>query len=487
MTSAFSSPETAVLEQELQNISGRDESFSFEDQFEIERSVLWIKNGLYQKVGLQFPDELLCDAPPVARELEKRLKQKVYILGDTTYGSCCVDEVTAEHVGADSIIHYGRSCLSPSKQLPVLHVFTRIFVNMETVINGLTAILEDKETKLILTYDTRCSYAADLLFKQLQEEFPNILNSTLLVSVGIAQSEENKSQEDTVKEKHTKVEQFFGRQVVLPSESDIKDYHFIYLGPSTSTLTCLATKFSESTFYHVIPENGEVSMTSGLKSVMVRSGKIEKIRDAAIIGILVGTLGVSDYRSIIRRLKDVIKAAEKKSYIFAVGKPNEPKIANIPEVDIYVYVACPETSLMDRNTDPYLYQKLVTPWEVEVALNASQEWSVSLESDFRQLLNGGSCYKELQPVEEEVSVSLITNKAQRLGVRNVPEAVDAITSAVVISDGAGPLASIHVGGGGQLLQERSWKGLDPDLVTDTVVGAIVEGRKGIASVYQDEV
>lgn len=27
--------------------------------------------------------------------------------------SCCVDEVAAQHVQADSVIHYGHACLSP--------------------------------------------------------------------------------------------------------------------------------------------------------------------------------------------------------------------------------------------------------------------------------------------------------------------------------------------------------------------------------------
>ena len=45
------------------------------------------------RVCLQFPDHLLQEAPPVARLLQERLQQEVYILGDTTYGACCVDEV----------------------------------------------------------------------------------------------------------------------------------------------------------------------------------------------------------------------------------------------------------------------------------------------------------------------------------------------------------------------------------------------------------
>ena len=43
---------------------------------------------------------------------------RVAILGDTSYGECCVDEVAAEHVGADSVIHYGHTCMTPTQVGP---------------------------------------------------------------------------------------------------------------------------------------------------------------------------------------------------------------------------------------------------------------------------------------------------------------------------------------------------------------------------------
>jgi len=33
------------------------------------------------------------------------------ILADVTYGACCVDDITAHSMGADLLIHYGKSCL----------------------------------------------------------------------------------------------------------------------------------------------------------------------------------------------------------------------------------------------------------------------------------------------------------------------------------------------------------------------------------------
>lgn len=33
------------------------------------------------------------------------------IMGDVTYGACCVDDFSARALGADIMIHYGHSCL----------------------------------------------------------------------------------------------------------------------------------------------------------------------------------------------------------------------------------------------------------------------------------------------------------------------------------------------------------------------------------------
>lgn len=88
------------------------------------------------QIALQFPDELLHDSVPVYKALRQILGPEInlYVLADTSYGrqvsglqpffsgalnskrlfldSCCVDEVAAEHVNSDLVIHYGHTCLS---------------------------------------------------------------------------------------------------------------------------------------------------------------------------------------------------------------------------------------------------------------------------------------------------------------------------------------------------------------------------------------
>lgn len=501
---SFTNSGSEVVERTLEEGIIRAPTLDLE-MYEVTRCVQWIQRGGYRKVGLQFPDELLGDAAAVSRALTKLLGFVVYILGDTTYGSCCVDEVAAEHVGAEAVIHFGHTCLSPSKRLPVLYILTKIPVDISAVVSGLEGTIKDQTRGLIMIYDTRCHYAAPDVAAKLMVTFPHLVTSTLLLDEDCSFStltsekvESNpeicKSGKNCIDRNHKIAAQccsnrltFSGRALCLPSGTHMKDYDFIYLGPSGPTVNCVLLRFSENTFYCVDPSDGSVKITSGVRSVMNRSAKIEMVKDAEIIGILVGTLGVADYHKVISRLKIISKAAGKRSYTFVVGKPNEPKLANISEVDVFVYVACPETSIVERNLDPVLYRKLVTPWEFEVALLSGKEWSLAFETDFRELLPGGSSYCEVtsEPRYEEASVSLLTNKTQTLGVRNGSQvALDDKTGAITFHDGQA-IAALHIGGGGQALKSRSWQGLDP-LLPATPTPSVVEGRSGIASIYEDE-
>lgn len=45
--------------------------------------------------------------------IDSKNEVRLFVMADTTYGSCCVDEVGAAHANADCVIHYGHTCLSP--------------------------------------------------------------------------------------------------------------------------------------------------------------------------------------------------------------------------------------------------------------------------------------------------------------------------------------------------------------------------------------
>jgi hypothetical protein len=73
---------------------------------------------------------------------------------------------------------------------------------------------------------------------------------------------------------------------------------------------------------------------------------VQKAKDSQVFGIVVGTLGVSKYLSVINTMQQLISLAGKKSYVLSVGKLNVAKLANFAEVDMCVLVSCPESALV---------------------------------------------------------------------------------------------------------------------------------------------
>lgn len=59
---------------------------------------------------------------------------------------------------------------------------------------------------------------------------------------------------------------------------------------------------------------------------------MQRAKEAGVIGIVVGTLGVQRYNSVVRALRTMIEDAGRKAYVLAVGKVNVAKLANFAEV-----------------------------------------------------------------------------------------------------------------------------------------------------------
>ena len=84
---------------------------------------------------------------------------KVLTLFSSFLYSCCVDEVAAEHYQADSIIHFGATCLSPTQRLPVLYVLCCEPVDIVHAADQVRAVCTDSAARLILMADTMYQHA----------------------------------------------------------------------------------------------------------------------------------------------------------------------------------------------------------------------------------------------------------------------------------------------------------------------------------------
>ncbi|XP_067423975.1 2-(3-amino-3-carboxypropyl)histidine synthase subunit 2 isoform X2 [Emydura macquarii macquarii] len=534
MATLFSSDGAEVVQRALaEEPGGRTPPEALGDVYELERAAAFVAGQGFRRVALQFPDELLADSAAVAAQMEAATGSKMYILGDTSYGSCCVDEVAAAHVGAEAVVHYGPACLSPCGKVPVLHVFGRRPLDTERCVGAFRELYPDPLSHVVVLSDVVYAHAlgesrpvrgghrfraklgcpaSPLLLpglgspirrpamplpgglsgmgpamgrplslsppppgeleRRLRPEYPHLVVSRLAC------------EGDPGSPPGPGLLQQFGRLVAVEAARGLPGYAVFYVGAEGPALTNFLLSWNRCCFSSFDPATGrgrhETLQVN--RALARRLYLVERARDARVVGILVGTLGVAGYLSVLAHLRDTLRRAGKRSYTLAMGKLNPAKLANFPEVDVFVLVACPQNSLLDSRD---FYRPVVTPYELELACNPARAWSSLYVTDFRDLLPGGCAhvgFPDTLPGEGDApDVSLITGELRGAALSSAP--APAASSALACRNPA--LALAEIGPAGSFLESRSWRGLEQQL-GQTPVTKAVPGRRGIAIAYEDE-
>ncbi|GAA5897950.1 2-(3-amino-3-carboxypropyl)histidine synthase [Sporobolomyces salmoneus] len=515
-----------------------EEAGSLSEAYEVDFTLQEIEEGGYQRIGLQFADEQLHDAVPVYRTLREKLPKdkELYVLADTTYGSCCVDEVAAQHVDADFIVHYGHTCLSPTARLPVLYILTKRSIDPTHAASSLastskSSLDEDPPKAVVLLYDVGYAHKADLVADALRAEFgdkfPVVLShldkraNLRSHSTGSIKGKERESETDEPEE-FTSPEDEMNAQVDpdepiappppttvprAPSRYDLPDgvesieeCALFWIGPESLALTNLLMTHGRCRIWSYDPAMKSCRLESARtnRMLMRRYALVEKAKDADVIGILVGTLGVAAYLPLITHLRQLIASHHKKSYTVAVGKLNPAKLANFIEVECFVLVACPENTMIDSKE---FLRPIVTPFELQLALT-SKAWTGQYILDFGELLSSSTFGQDQGRIadgssnenqdgengaaeedDEEAPVySATTGKyrhPKRYYQNGVKDADDLASqaSALAIRDQNSAISRVLGSAAGEYMSSRTYKGLEPRYGEDAP--AVLEmGREG---------
>ncbi|KAF7590467.1 Diphthamide biosynthesis protein 2 [Aspergillus hancockii] len=551
----LSTPDDRILEATEAAVS-QDTTRALSDEelaiiYDIDRTLKEIREARYKRIALQFPDDMLPDAPRVfqllSRGLERRYatdssnaqpqadgtstatdsnglahsvsqlnvadtaepSPKLYILADTSYGTCCVDEVAAEHVHADVVVHYGRSCLSPTSRLPVIYVFTHKPLPIDPVVRAFKETYPDPTTKVVLAADVTYTDHIPAVHSRLMEEgYANLFGTKVVHDP--SSPIPNRTVPDSVREN-------------LESLSEWKLFHIS--DPPTALLMTLASRVSS---IHIYPttdltnENVKPSPASTAIALRRRYAILTSLSTVPIFGILVNTLSVKNYLHIVEHVKQKIEKAGKKSYMFVVGKLNAAKVANFSEIGGWVVIGCWESSLVDSKD---FWKPVITPFELELALQGDSEriWTGAWQSDFQSVLdqptqeakgdvpplpNGATADEddisdfESAPPEFDLRTGRYVSHSRPM-VNPAPRVSAQADDAVSAANGPSAARALArrakgdvamVGGtfspGAEFLRsQRTWKGLGSDFdiqyenedALDRTL--VVEGRKGIARGY----
>ncbi|KAI8839893.1 Diphthamide synthesis DPH1/DPH2 [Chytridium lagenaria] len=341
--------------------------------YEIDQTVSIIKNGNLRKIALQFPDELLHVSASVVAQLNQTCQTNnidplpsFFILADTTYGSCCVDEIAADHVNADLIVHYGHSCLSRNVRISTQHVFGQHPLDIDQAFTAITSYFTDSKPSLLLHFDTVFNYAADEISNRLKEAGWDLTVSKISTFWDASTSEGGEN--GMLRSNRTPY-----RKLHFPEGKSLEDYALLYVGEETLALTNVIMSHSKNKVFSYSPGNNMMrEETPKVNRLLAkRYALIQQAKEASVIGIVVGTLGLADYQPLIVDLKRLIISAGKKPYVIAVGKPNVAKLGNFLEVEVFVLVACPENLLIDSRE---FMTPIITPFELDASINRPEEW-----------------------------------------------------------------------------------------------------------------
>ncbi|KAF9074276.1 putative diphthamide synthesis protein-domain-containing protein, partial [Rhodocollybia butyracea] len=490
---------TRTIDVEVDNTADNlNSSAEFDAFYEIEQTATEIEQADYKRVALQFPDELLHDSVQIFRRLKQRIgsDKELYVLADTSYGSCCVDEVAAQHIDANALVHYGHACMSQTYRLPVIYVFGRKPIDLEDCVARLLDTFSsdpsshsNRRKTVVVRHDVAYTHQIGEIVTRLREALCpesqviyRTVPSKLLPPSSVEASEKAESSD------------------LLRVSETVQDCTVFYIGDESLGLTNLLITHSSCDVYQYSPTSRTSRLESGKtnKLLMRRYATMQKGRDSDVFGILVGTLGVASYLPLIKHIRALLTASHKKSYTISVGKLNPSKLANFMEIECFVLVACPENSLVDAKD---FYRPIITPYELEIALQSEPSWTGKYVLDFEKLLaeyshgDDESKSEHMEDLENEESpmFSLVTGRyrhAKRYGFDTIPDAGVAKPSNPESSSALAPrnrdnaLTLLSGSAAGQFLQSRSYQGLDPRLGQD-MPSVLEQGRSGIARGYEE--
>lgn len=334
--------------------------------------------SLLLHVALQMPEGLLMYGCAIGDLLQRFAPvSRVSVLGDVTYGACCVDDLGAEALGADLLVHYGHSCLVPLNKtaVPCLYVFVEIRVDVSHAVDCLCETIPEGtrvEVMGTVQFRTAVTQAAKLLnsrnrpahVPQAKPLSPGeVLGCT--APTGLGSTNDNDDDEEASS----------GHETVMLFIADGR-FHLEAAMIANPTLTAYR--------YDPYGKNLTVESYDTSKMRAVRSAAIARAREARVFGIILGTLGRQGNPAVLSRVRKLVRDAGRRYVIILLSEIVPSKLDRMPGVDAWVQIACPRLSV---DWGHFFSKPVLSPYEAEVCLG-NEPWRDVYPMDFYSKSDG---------------------------------------------------------------------------------------------------
>lgn len=316
--------------------------------FEIHKTVWRIKELNAKRVALQMPEGLLLFATTISDIIEEFTGAESVIMGDVTYGACCIDDYTARALGVDLLVHYGHSCLIPVDKtagIKVLYIFVDIKIDAVHCIESLQASLPVL-TKIALVSTIQFASTLQAVASEMRKAGYEV---TIPQSRPLSPGEILGCTAPQIRCADAVVYLGDGRfhlEAAMIANPKLRAYRY---DPYDKTLT-------EEFYDHE-------------RMLSTRRNAIERTKGADKFGLILGTLGRQGNPDVLKTIERRIKLLKKDSVVILLSEIFPDKLKLFDDIDAFVQVACPRLSI-DWGT---AFEKpLLTPYEGAVSLKLAE-------------------------------------------------------------------------------------------------------------------
>lgn len=312
--------------------------------FEIPKTIWRIKELGAKTVALQMPEGLLLFATTIADIIKEFTGADAVIMGDVTYGACCIDDLTAKALGVELLVHYGHSCLvpmEPTSSFKVLYIFVDIKIDplhfLETV-------------KLNFAVSKRIVLVSTIQFVTTLQAVSSKLTE-LGYTVKVPQF------------KPLSPGEILGCTAPVVRCADV----LIYVGDGRFHLEAAMIANPKVEAYKYDPYDKKLTREYYNHEEMrvVRKEAIEQAKTAGTFGVIMGTLGRQGSPKVVDHLNKRLTESKKATVVILLSEIFPNKLQLFHGLGAFVQIACPRLSI---DWGRAFHRPLLTPYELSVVV-----------------------------------------------------------------------------------------------------------------------
>lgn len=323
--------------------------------FEIPKTIHRIRTLGAKRVALQMPEGLLLFATTISDILTQFCPGiETLIMGDVTYGACCIDDYTARAMGCDLLVHYAHSCLIPVDvtKIKTLYVFVDIRIDTSHLLTTLERNFSPGKTIAMvgtIQFNATIHGVRSALekagFKVIVPQIAPLSKGEIL---GCTSPNLSTYTDDSVDLILYLGDGRFHLESIMIHNPDIPAYRY---DPYSRKLT-------HETYGH--------DEMQDLRREAIRTAK-----GAKKWGLILGSLGRQGNPHTMALIESKLKQLDIPFVNLLLSEIFPGKLALMSDVECWVQVACPRLSIDWGYAFP---RPLLTPYEALVALEEKEDW-----------------------------------------------------------------------------------------------------------------